>query len=379
MKIIKNILVAVDFMDATENVLKNAINFAKTFNSKITLIHILPDDIRNEKVSQLIEHTVVEKLKEANDRIIAEGIATDTPILEYGNFIYRIIEASEVQNVNLIIVGSGNKAKDDAFQLGTTAEKLIRKCHKPVFVIKNGQTLQINNIICPVDFSKESARALNSAIIAARILNAKLVILSVYLRFNLSIAKLDPVEVNKFRHEDLDAEFNEFLKEFNLIDLNYEKVIEGGGDTAEEILKAIEKYNSDLLIMGTTGRSGFSKILMGSVTEKVIRKVPCSFITVKNEDIMALEIESKIQDIEKHHILAQQLFEKGFFEESILQYKRCLSINFMHLPSLKGISKTYEKVGDLDNAKKYQEMVGHLLTQIENMKIEKEVRQQMQH
>ena len=378
MKIIKNILVAVDFMDATENVLKNAINFAKTFKSKITLIHILPDDIKNEKVSQLVENTVVEKLKEANDLLIAEGIETDTPILEYGNFIYRIIEASEVKNVNLIIVGSGNKAKDDAFQLGTTAEKLIRKCHKPVFVIKNGQTLQINNIICPVDFSKESARALNSAIIAARILNAKLVILSVYLRFNLSIAKLDPVEVNKFRHEDLEIEFNEFLKEFNLIDLNYEKVIEGGGDTAEEILKAIEKYNSDLLIMGTTGRSGFSKILMGSVTEKVIREVPCSFITVKNEDIIALEIESKIQDIEKHHSLAQQLFEKGFFEESIIQYKKCLSINFMHLPSLKGISKTYEKLGDLDHARKYQEMVGHLLTQIENIKIEKEVRQQMQ-
>lgn len=377
MKIIKNILVAIDFMDATENVLKNAINFAKTFNSKITLIHVLPDDINNEKVSQLIESTVAEKLKEANDSITKEGIETDTPILQYGNFIYRIIEASEVTNANLIIVGSGNKSKSDAFQLGTTAEKLIRKCHKPVFVIKNGQTLQINNIICPVDFSKESARALNSAIIATRMLNAKLVILSVYPRFNISIVKLDPAEVNELRHSELKKEFTEFLEDFNLVDLNYETQILGG-DTAEEILKAITDNNSDLLIMGTTGRSGFSKILMGSVTEKVIREVPCSFLTLKNNDVMALEIESKIQDIESHYNLAQKLFEKGFFEESIVQYKRCLNINFMHLPSLKAISRAYEKLGDLDNAKKYQEMVAHLLTQIENMKIEKEVRKQMQ-
>ena len=375
MKIIKNILVAIDFMEATENVLKNAINFAKTFNSKITLIHVLPDDINNEKLSQLIESTVFEKLNEANDSIIKEGIATDTPILKYGNFIYRIIEASEVTNANLIIVGSGNKSKDDTFQLGTNTEKLISKCHKPVFVIKNGQTLQINNIICPVDFSEESRRALNSAIVATRMFNAKLVILSVYPLFYISIIKLDPTEVNQLRHSELQKEFDEFLETFNLVDLNYEKVIAGGA-TADEILKAITKNESDLLIMGTTGKSGISKILMGSVTEKVIREVPCSFITLKDENVIALEIETNIHDIEKHYNLAQKLFEKGFFEEAISQYKRCLNINFMHIPSLKGIANVYRKLDDKENAKKYQEMVTHLLEQIDNLKIEEEVRQQ---
>ena len=368
MKLLNSILVAIDFTDSSENVLKNAISFAKTFKSKITLIHILPDDINNEKVGSLVKKALTTKLKEANDGIINEGIETGSPILDYGNYCDKIVSASHKIGANLIIAGSGNKLNDDAFQLGTTAEKIIKKSTTPVFIVKNGQTLNIKNIICPVDFSKESNRALNSAIIIARMVEAKLVILSVYPLFRYDFTKHDAAQINESRRLELNKEFDSFLETFHLIDLNYEKQI-AGGEPSEEILKFIKKSKPDLLIMGTTGRSGISKILMGSVTEKVIREVPCSFITVKNEDIVALEFESKIQDIENHYDLAQKLFKKGFFEESIHQYKICLDINFMHIPSLKGISSVYEKLGDLDNSKKYKEIVKHLLQQIENMKI----------
>jgi hypothetical protein len=73
--------------------------------------------------------------------------------------------------------------------------------------------------------------------------------------------------------------------------------------------------------MGTTGRSGISKILMGSVTEKVIREVPCSFITVKNEDIVALELESKIQDIENYYSLAQNFVKMVFLKNQFISIK----------------------------------------------------------
>ncbi len=234
----------------------------------------------------------------------------------------------------------------------------------------------IKNIICPVDFSKESNRALNNAIIISRLFDAKLVILSVYSPFRQIFTKLDPVEINEQRKSDLIKEFNKFLEEFNLIDVNYIKEIKGG-EPAEEILKAIKNYKSDLLLMGTTGKSGINKILMGSVTEKVIREVLCSFITLKNVDAITLELESKIQDIENHYATAQELFEKGFFEESINQFNICLGINYTHIPSLKGIAKVYEKLGDVNSAKKYREMVKNVLDQIWNLKIEQEVRKQI--
>lgn len=375
MKLLKRMLVAVDFSNSSENVLKNSIKFAKTFQSEITLIHILPDDIDDEKVSLLVKSAASARLKELSDIIKEEGVDIGNPILEYGNYCDKIVNASDKINANLVIVGAGEKLKKDAFQLGTTAEKIIRKSNKPVLVVKNDQTSDIRNIICPVDFSEESSRALHSAITLSRMFDAKLLILSVYIFYHHTFTKLDPFKINEQRKLEQEKQLNKFLKEFNLVDINVVKKI-AGGEPAEEILKTIKNNNSDLLIMGTTGKSGISKILMGSVTEKVTREVLCSFITLKNKDIIKLEIESKIQDIENHYAIAQELYEKGFFEESINQFGICLGINFAHVPSLKGIAKVYEKLDDMDSAKRYREMVKDILDQMWNLKIEKEVRKQ---
>ncbi|WOD44580.1 universal stress protein [Hwangdonia lutea] len=376
MKLLKSILVAIDFTESSDYVLKNAISFAKTFKSKITLVHILPDDINNEKVSLLVKTAATSKLKEINASINNEGLETGEFVLEYGDYSDKVVSAADNINANLLFIGSGNKLKEEAFQLGSTAEKIIRKSNQPVFVVKNGETLNIKNIICPVDFSKESTQALNSAIIISRMVDAKLVILSVYPYFKYKFTKLDAAKMNEARHVEHTKEFEAYLKGFNLIDLNYETQVMGG-DPAAKILKSIKKNESDLLIMGTTGKSGISKILMGSVTEKVVREVPCSFITLKDEDVVVLELESKIKDIENHYNLAQKLFKNSFFEESIQQYNICLDINFMHIPSLKGIAEVYEKIGDMDNAKKYNEMAEHVMERIENMRIEEEVRKQI--
>jgi len=266
----------------------------------------------------------------------------------------------------------------DKFQLGITAENIIRKSDKPVFVIKNSQPLNINKIICPIDFSQESSRALNNAIIMARMFKAKLVVLSLYPLFRQTFIKLDASKINEQRRKDHEIEFHEFKKPFNFVDVNFDMVIKGG-DPALEILKSIKETKADLVIMGTTGRSGINKVLMGSVTEKVVREMLCSFITLKKADVITLEIDSKIQDIENHYATAEKLFEKGFFDESLNQYKICLDINYTHIPSLKGIVKVYKKLGDNEKARKYQETVKNILDQIWNMKIEKEVRSQRKH
>ena len=67
-----------------------------------------------------------------------------------------------------------------------------------------------------------------------------------------------------------------YLENFNLIDVNYKTVIKTG-DPATKILRTIKRKNTDLLVMGSSGKSNFHRMIMGSVTEKVIREVPCSF------------------------------------------------------------------------------------------------------
>ncbi len=130
----------------------------------------------------------------------------------------------------------------------------------------------------------------------------------------------------------------------------------------------------DLLIMGTTGKTDLSRLIIGSVAEKVVREVPCSFITLKSENIITLQLETNIRDIETHYSAGMELMEDGFFKESIEQFKICLSISNMHVPSYNGIAKVYEKLDDLDKAKIYRNSGKEVLNLIWNQKIEGEVR-----
>lgn len=287
MKLLERILLATDLSEKSDNILANAIELATTFNSKINLIHVLPNDIKNEKVKPLLIEASISRLDELNEHIKSKGLQTEKPILKYGSFIEKIVSTAKEINANVIFIGAGEKSNKGAFHLGTTTENIIRKTKRPVWVVKNDKPLKIANILCPVDFSKESGRALKNAIIIARKVNAKLTIISAnQLVYTGSLSlKIDMEDQDNFVYLDHEKEFQSFLEKFKLSDLEWEKQVYLG-DPADTIIKAIEINKIDLLFMGTRGKTGLSKLLMGSVTEKVIRRVPCSFITIKSRDII---------------------------------------------------------------------------------------------
>ncbi|MXV38499.1 hypothetical protein GO491_07395 [Flavobacteriaceae bacterium Ap0902] len=376
MKLIKNTLVAVDFRESTDNVINNAIVFAKKFQSTLTLVHVLPDKIENEKVGSLVKKAAEDELARLNENLKSEEIETGKPMLKFGNYADRIVFAANEIDANIIIIGAGEKLNKDKYQLGTTANNVMRESSMPVFVIKHNQDLShIQNVLCPVDFSSESSHALNNAIAVTRIFDANLVILSAYTPFqNNTITRVDHEEVNEQRKVEQELELNRFLENHNLTNINYTKEVVGG-DPAIEILKAIEKHQSDILFMGTTGKSGITRILLGSVTEKVTREMPCSFVTSKKEDF--LDFELKARDLEEYYNAAEKLYEQGFYQQAISMYNTALELNFSHVPSLKGLANSYEKLGDTEKVSKYRQMIKNVLEQFQNFKIEEEIRKTM--
>lgn len=372
MKLIKNILVALDFRDSTENVVANAKLFAQKFNAKVTLVHVLPERIENEKVDALVRQAAEKELHQYQQQFEDLSITTADPVITYGNYSQGIISTSDQVNANLIIIGAGEKPKGDHVQLGTTASRVMAKSEHPVFVVKSEQNLaDIKQILCPVDFSEESSNALHNAVAVARLFDAELKVMSVYTPFEQTITRIAPEEVNRQREQDQALELKRFLRHQNLENIKYSQEIMGG-KPEEEILKAIDKYPIDLLFMGTTGKSGISKILLGSVAEKVTREVRCSFITSKKEDFLSFEV--KKQSLEEDYEAAEKLLDKGFYEQAIMLFKSNLELNFSHIPSLLGLAKAYEKTGQTEKATKYKAMVKNVIDQFQNFKIEEEIR-----
>lgn len=375
MELLQKIILAHDFSKSSENVVTTAIELARIFHSKVIPIHVLPDDIVNEKVRLLLHETATTKLEKTAERIKSEGIEAGNPILKFGSPYESIVEAAEAVNANLILTGSGTSPKGERFQLGITTERIIQKSEKPVFVAKEGMSLNVQNMLCPVDFSETSKRALKNAITMARRFKAELIVLSVCELQSSTwfTSEKDRAEENKIRCAQHKARFEKFLEGFNLSDLNWTKAIRKG-NPAEEILSTVSEEMVDLLVMGTVGRTGLNRLIIGSVAEKVVRKAPCSFIVLKSEDVITLQLKTNIQGIEKHYNTAMQLMEDGFYEEAIGQLRVCLSISNMYIPAYFGLAKVYEKLNEPEKAKFYRDSAIEIRDRLWYEKIEAEVR-----
>jgi nucleotide-binding universal stress UspA family protein len=151
--------------------------------------------------------------------------------------------------------------------------------------------IEIGRILCPVDYSDFSRRALDYAIGIARWYGATITVFHVAsmmptLAYAPAGPALPPVWQPIADREQMLAALKRFAaaEAGPVVPLEFDV---SEGSPASEILAKAESMSSDLLVLGTHGLSGFDRLLLGSVTEKVLRKAVCPVLTVPSH---ALEI-----------------------------------------------------------------------------------------
>lgn len=379
MKLLEKILIATDLSSASEELINQGVAISKLVGAKIILVYVLNLNTENKKISKFILNAAVNQLNRIKNEIIAKGIECDEPIVANGSIYNKIVEEATVNDVNLILMGSNGHSKNGPFKLGNSAKKVIQKTQIPVWVHKIGSRNKIKKILCPVDFSDASTRALENAVLIAKKLEAKLIVMNVYESehfYEYIDANYLKDEIQKEKEKN-EQHFEKYLKTINFRGVDFEHfLITGFADI--EILKSIKKEKIDLLIMGTTGRSGLSKFLMGSVTEKVVREVPCSFITTKSKNLIKIVIEAKINDLDTHYREAQLLVKDGLYDRALREYNICLEIDNMHIRSYNGMATIYEKMGDQKKADHYHQIAKEIYDYMWNSKIENEIRRHYQ-
>jgi nucleotide-binding universal stress UspA family protein len=140
----------------------------------------------------------------------------------------------------------------------------------------------MRRILCPVDFSDSSRQALDYAVGIARWYDAGITALHVIppITSMLPVSGeglypplvFGPEELQQFR-----SELESFARASGVEALDTEVV---QGSVPGEIVRFATELPADLLVMGTHGRSGFERLMLGSVTEKLLRKSPCPLLTV---------------------------------------------------------------------------------------------------
>ena len=150
-------------------------------------------------------------------------------------------------------------------------------------------------ILCPVDSSECSLRALRYALALARHYDATLDVLRVYhvpahIQPALLIwAATGPRPISELAEEQADAELEQFLSRLPAADRRQVGSILEAGDPARGIVEVVRRQGSDLVVMGTHGRTGARKVALGSVAERVVRTCPCPVLVVPSASTVRLE------------------------------------------------------------------------------------------
>lgn len=375
MKLLEKILVPVNFETRYNPQLELAVKVAQRFNSELILLHVLPEEAKFGTVKDIVLKAVNAEFEKLTKRVEEDGVLAVTEY-RFGNTFDQIITASEDHNVNVIIIGNEMKLDKNGFGIGVLPEKLTRKAQKPVWVHRTDASTEPKNILCPVDFSESSRRALNNAFKIARIFSSKLYILNVYEPLgNLYSPRLnvDPKDVDAELEKENKETYQKFVEEINFTGVDYE-MVQLKGKAYEIISEFISKKSIDLMLIGATGKTMLSRILLGSLTERIARDLRCSLITTKAENILNLKIDSDISNIEKHFENAKTLEKNGFFVEAAAQLKICLQINDLHVPSLTGLIHLYEKMGENEKSKNYSLKLDEILRRLWDKRIEFEIR-----
>jgi nucleotide-binding universal stress UspA family protein len=150
--------------------------------------------------------------------------------------------------------------------------------------------MQANTIILPVDFSTDNDKSLELATSLARDSGAKLFIVHAREPLGMYSAGSKYYGVPQPRAEDL-AEMLEAVVP-PAQDIPYEhRMLEG--TAADAIVDFAEQTRADLIVMGTHGRTGLFRVLLGSVAEAVVRKASCPVATVKQTKAEPEEKQAK--------------------------------------------------------------------------------------
>lgn len=285
MMAIKKVLAATDLSGSSRDAASRAVLLCREHGAKLELLHVFEDlpPLATLAMEQVLANVRM-ALEKETATIVPEGVVCHSTV-ETGKDFVAIVRYARKMMADLIVVGAHGHHVLRDYILGTTAEKLIRKSAFPVLVVKQAPQEAYRRLLVPTDFSEASWQALAAASVIAP--GASIDLLHVYGFWGegrLSMAGVETLESYRQQTESsVRAAMHDWLHGIDLAGHHVEQHFRQG-HAASVVTQFVAERQHDLVVMGTSGRSGLPYILLGSVTEQALRTVPCDTLTVRPKE-----------------------------------------------------------------------------------------------
>ncbi len=328
MRQVNNLLVPIEIHESAVPVVTWAALMARVTGSHLTLLHV-NEAIEPIKTSWAFqsggsrEPTTVEQwraqyeqtarmeLKRLAERFCT-GVSVDTMLLE-GRAPAAILEFLSTTACDLVVIGTHGRPWYQRVLLGSTAEAVLRASSVPVLIVHNTIPTQLaprlTRALFPTDFSPASrageewigylvAHGVEEILLVHTVENP---LWDVYdpdkaeidLRRIMEESRQHPPRsaqpfwdhAHRVAHAKLSALRPQFLGAPGQV--AQVEVLVGEGSAVDNILRVTEQKTPDLIVMATHGRTGVRRMLLGSVTEKIIRAASCPVLAVPSRARLA--------------------------------------------------------------------------------------------
>lgn len=263
------------------------------------MCHVLPEAMPpNAGIPAWIESQVPNQSearrhsREALDKRVVDlskgGVTQVEAFVEEGDDHAAIVKRAEAFAADLVVVGSHGRTGITRILLGSVAERIIRHAHCAVLVARKGPAS--GPVVTSTDLSDAAKPGLRAAAIEAARTGSSLVAIHVFdlawpgaTPYAVDASGLSAVLSDTEAIRSATTQLNETLEEATrglLVHWKGEVLV---GDPATLIVRRAEELQARLVAVATHGRTGLSRILLGSVAEKIVRHAHTSVLVVRGE------------------------------------------------------------------------------------------------
>jgi nucleotide-binding universal stress UspA family protein len=273
----KKLLVAMDTSETSLHAFKESLRISK---EDILVLAVAPPysgDLRvmgASDITQLLREPCEVALNKAMAMAEDEG-AEIRPVCVMGEAYETIVDVAEDEGRDLIVMG----AKGAKFLVGSTTARVIGFSSQDVLLIPEKVAVGWERILLATDGSEHSRKAMEKALDLVQFSGGTLKVVSV-LEISPHIYAVAP-ELTQEKIK-LPKQYVEEVKEqATSRGILAEGFVREAESADEVIIKLARDKDIDLIVMGSHGRTGLKRLLMGSVTERVIGHAPCPVLVVK--------------------------------------------------------------------------------------------------
>lgn len=301
------VLIGSSLGDESDQVVRAGLAVARAAGARVHLLHVaplepllfgyeagLPPDFSRQQIEWREEllREQAKRLGIAEAELAGLAVQVGAP--------YRVLtEHARTAGAGLIVVGATGSGPLAAGLLGSTAERVLRKATCPVLLVRGELQVPPRRVLAPVDLSTLSGDAFRCGLHLLKQVSKGA---EVELRVVFALSFLDALAKQRQKGEPSTeqverrcaGELQRFILENRPGAQCRLETAVLPGEARFEILRELGEHPFDLVVLGTHGRSGLDRLVLGSVAATVARKAPCSVLLISPEAALAEGISDAV-------------------------------------------------------------------------------------